>query len=131
MSHSICLKFVKYHLKRTIGTENLTYEVLYTILTMVEAYLNSRPLTSTPTFNTKPLSHWRGTNNAARCQACHYTNELSLPMAANQADNTALLEALVQQIFVKVAAVSKGDKQRPTDTSKPGCICPPRQSTFA
>jgi hypothetical protein len=37
---------VKYHLKRVVGNLSLTYEELYTTITMIEACLNSRPLTA-------------------------------------------------------------------------------------
>ena len=38
------VKSFKTHLKRVVGSVKLTYEVMYTIRTQIEACLNSRPL---------------------------------------------------------------------------------------
>ncbi|XP_063907426.1 uncharacterized protein LOC135125701 [Zophobas morio] len=39
------IKSMKYHLKRVIGQSLFTYEEMYTYLTLIEACLNSRPIT--------------------------------------------------------------------------------------
>lgn len=42
--HEAAVKSAKHHLKRTIGTTNLTIEEWFTLLAQVEACVNSRPL---------------------------------------------------------------------------------------
>lgn len=43
------VKSTKYHLKRVIGSQILTYEELYTLINRIKVVLNSRPITSQST----------------------------------------------------------------------------------
>ncbi|XP_076549197.1 uncharacterized protein LOC117611418 [Osmia lignaria lignaria] len=52
------VKSAKYHIKRVIGDQRLTFEELYTFLTQVESCLNSRPISplSVDPHDTNPLT---------------------------------------------------------------------------
>lgn len=49
------IKSTKFHLRRVIGTSTLTYEELATVLSQIEACLNSRPLSMMPNGLQDPL----------------------------------------------------------------------------
>lgn len=50
------VKATKFHLKRVIGNSTLTYEELTTVLTQIEACLNSRPLSMLPNHHDEPAA---------------------------------------------------------------------------
>ncbi|XP_054279078.1 uncharacterized protein LOC128997464 [Macrosteles quadrilineatus] len=49
------VKSMKHHLKRVVGNVSLTHEATYTVLTLIEACLNSRPLTPISNHPNDPL----------------------------------------------------------------------------
>lgn len=51
------IKSAKYHLKRVVGQQVLTYEELNTIIIQIEGLLNSRPLLSLPSIDPNDMSY--------------------------------------------------------------------------
>jgi hypothetical protein len=122
------IKAVKEHIKRVIGQTLLTYEEMYTLLTGIKPCLNSRPLcplTEDPSdLNVLTPGHFL-IDTAMPSSLEHQIIDVpqNCLTAARRADETALLEPLVQGVrrpAARAAKVAEGQFQRSNQRRRSG-----------
>ncbi|XP_044779744.1 uncharacterized protein LOC123327397 [Drosophila simulans] len=87
------VRSIKLHMKRILGSKALTFEELSTVLTQIEAILNSRPLCPTGDYSLDPLTpaHFlTGSPYTALPEPCR------LDMQVNRLERWNQLQAMVQ-----------------------------------
>ncbi|XP_024886568.1 uncharacterized protein LOC112464032, partial [Temnothorax curvispinosus] len=107
------VKSVKFHLRRTIGETVLTTEELTTLLTQIEAILNSRPLeplSDDPEDRQQAISKWHHPNNNIKVGSIVLlTDERSPPCKWPLARVTALhpgKDGLTRVVTLKTATTT-------------------------
>ena len=92
------VKSAKYHLKRVVGEQKLTFDELYTVVTQVEACLNSRPLPEQQSHSpdgVQPLTP--GHLLIGKSLMAYPETELDLKVS--QSDRWTLCQAMVQSFW--------------------------------
>lgn len=92
------VKSAKHHLRRVVGDKKLTFEELYTVLTQVEACLNSRPISRLTDDNDDNLaltpSHFWALEPVMTPMSCDHTEP-----PQNRLERWQLLQRFVQDFW--------------------------------